>query len=66
MTEAGGFNCAKLQYADWGLWYELWKRGALNVHVDEILWEYRSHGGNAKHDPAASRAAFFAAYPELA
>lgn len=65
--EAGGFNFAKLQYADWALWYELWKIGVTTAVVPEVLWDYRDHPGQASHtiDGGACRAAFFAAYPEL-
>lgn len=67
MLEAGGFNFGALQYADWALWYELWKRGAKNAHVDETLWDYRGHDEQfiSTGDPGAARAAFYAAYPEL-
>lgn len=65
--EAGGLNFAKLQYADWALWYELWKIGVVTAHVPEFLWRYRDHAGQASRaiDAGACRAAFFAAYPEL-
>ena len=65
--EAGGFDFARLVYADWALWYELWKRGAKNAHVSETLWDYRAHAdqASARIDPKACRAAFYAAYPEL-
>ncbi len=65
--EAGGLNFAKLQYADWALWYELWKRGAKNAHLDDVHWKYRDHAGQASRqiDALDCRAKFFAAYPEL-
>lgn len=65
---AGGFDFGRLQYADWALWYELWKRGATTAHIDETLWDYRAHADQASHkiDKAACRRAFFVAYPELA
>lgn len=67
LIEAGGFDFARLVYADWALWYELWKRGAQNAHIDEVLWDYRSHPDQAstRIDMKACRAAFYAAYPEL-
>ena len=65
--EAGGLNFSKLTFADWALWYELWKIGAKNAHIDEVLWDYRGHAGQASAsiDYRTCRAAFFAAYPEL-
>jgi hypothetical protein len=65
--EAGGLNFTALQYADWALWYELWKLGVTTAHIDEVLWDYRDHAGQASRsiDAHACRAAFFAAYPEL-
>jgi len=64
---AGGFAFDALVYADWALWYELWKGGAQNAHVSEVLWDYRSHSDQAstRIDPKACRAAFYARYPEL-
>jgi glycosyltransferase involved in cell wall biosynthesis len=65
--EAGGLNFTRLQYADWALWYELWKLGVTTSHIGETLWDYRDHPGQASKeiDAHACRAAFFAAYPEL-
>lgn len=65
--EAGGFNFAALQYADWALWYELWKLGVTTEHICDILWDYRDHPGQASReiDAHACRAAFFERYPEL-
>ncbi len=65
--EAGGLNFAKLQYADWALWYELWKIGVSTAVIPEVLWDYRDHPGQASRaiDANTCRAAFFAAYPEL-
>jgi len=65
--EAGGLDFSRLTFADWALWYELWKIGAKNANVDEILWDYRGHAdqASASLDYPASRAQFFAAYPEL-
>lgn len=64
---AGGFAFDQLVYADWALWYELWKAGAQNAHVPDVLWEYRSHSDQAstRIDAGACRAEFYAAYPEL-
>jgi hypothetical protein len=64
---AGGFDFARLVYADWALWYELWKRGAKNAHISETLWDYRAHSdqASARIDATACRAAFYAHYPEL-
>lgn len=65
--EAGGLNFAALQYADWALWYELWKIGVATAHVGETLWDYRDHPGQASREinATACRAAFFERYPEL-
>lgn len=65
--DAGGFNYTKLQYADWSLWYELWKLGATTAHVDAVLWDYRDHATQASRliDATACRAAFYEHYPEL-
>jgi len=67
LVEAGGYDFTRLVYADWALWYELWKKGAQNRHVSDVLWEYRSHPDQAstRIDMKACRAAFYAAYPEL-
>lgn len=67
LLDVGGFFFDKLVYADWALWYELWKKGAQNANVPEVLWDYRAHSdqASAKIDAKACRAAFYARYPEL-
>lgn len=65
--DAGGLNFSKLTYADWALWYELWKLGVTTAHVPDVLWDYRDHPDQASRaiDAHTCRTAFFMAYPEL-
>jgi hypothetical protein len=53
-----------LTYADWALWYEIFKAGGQAAHVRTPLWRYTQHPTD-HIDHCAARTQLFCRYPEL-